>query len=140
MAGKIEKLAEYLHMKLAKHKDFDSFLDDLTPEERSICLYLKDLLQGNFPALSVTWAYGVPYFRGRKRICFFYPASLPYSGITEGVNLGLVKGYLLSNDQQLINMGQRKEVGYIQIRRPNQIPSETLLEILHEAILLDNTK
>ncbi len=138
MAKIIEKLGEYLHMKLAKHKDFDSFLDDLTPEERTICMYLKDLLQENFPELRVTWAYGVPYFNRKKRICFFYPASLPYSGITEGVNLGLVKGYLLSNDQQLIHMGQRKEVGYIQIQHPNQIPADTLLEILHEAILLDN--
>ncbi len=136
-AGKIEKLTEYLHMQLARHKDFDSFLDDLNPSERTICLFLKQLIQLNFPELTVTWGYGVPYFKGRKRIFFLYPASMPYSGIQEGVNLGFTRGYQLSNDHGLIQMGQRKEVGYICLTHLANISSEQLLEILHEAILLD---
>jgi hypothetical protein len=49
-------------MKLAKHKDFDSFCDDLLPVEKSICLRLRDLLQAYFPELKEKFAYGVPYY------------------------------------------------------------------------------
>lgn len=124
-------------MKLARHKNFDTFLEDLTSEEHNICLYLKDLIQGNFPELRVSWAYGVPYFIGKKRICFLYPASFPYSGILQGVNLGFTQGYQLSNTQDLLEMGNRKEVGYIKIQHPGAISNDVLLEFLHEAVLLD---
>jgi hypothetical protein len=124
-------------MKLARHKDFDSFLDDLTPEERTICLLLKNLIQDNFPELRVSWAYGVPYFSAKKRIFFLYPASFPYSGINQGVNLGFTRGYLLSNTQGLLDMGSRKEVGYLCIPFPGAIETDVILEFLHEAVLLD---
>jgi hypothetical protein len=124
-------------MKLARHKDFDSFLDDLNSDERNICLCLKGLIQEIFPELRVSWAYGVPYFSGKRRICFFYPASFPYSGIQRGVNLGLVRGYQLSNVQELLEMGDRKEVGYLHIQYPGAISTDIILEFLHEAVLLD---
>jgi hypothetical protein len=62
---------------------------------------------------------------------------MPFSGIQEGVNLGFTRGYQLSNDHGLIQMGQRKEVGYICLTNVSSVSSEQLLEILHEAILLD---
>ena len=124
-------------MKFAKHKNFDSFLDALSLEERAICLRIRDLIMQNFPELKETWSYGAPYFSGRTRICFLYPASLPYSGVKTGVNFGFVKGYLLSNVQGLIDMGDRKEVGYIPVLTEKDVNEALFLEILHEAVLLD---
>lgn len=124
-------------VKFAKHKNFDSFLDALSPEERAICLRIRDLIMQNFPELKETWAYGAPYFSGRTRICFLYPASLPYSGVKTGVNFGFAKAYLLSNVQELIVMGDRKEVGYIPVLTEKDVNEALFLEILHEAVLLD---
>ena len=126
-----------MRVKLAKHKDFESLLEAITPEERVICLRLRDLVLEHFPKLRETWAYGAPYYKGKSRICFFYPSSLPYSGISSGVNLGFAKGYRLSNVQGLLQMGERKEVAYLHLTHFSTVPEAVLLEILHEAVLLD---
>jgi len=132
-----EKLVESLSVKFAKHKDFDSFLEAIAPEEGAICLYLRDLILQNYPELRETWAYGAPYYRGKYRVCFLYPASLPYSGIEQGVNFGFNRAYLLSNAQGLLNFGYRKEVGYVPVKTLNDIQPDVFLEILHEAVMLD---
>ena len=124
-------------MKLAKHKDFDSFFEDLLPSEKSICLRLRELLLTHFPELNEKFGYGVPYYWLRSRVCFMYPASFPYSGIKEGVSLGFAHGHLLSNEQGLLDLGERKEVAYIRFLSEKEIREDVLLEILHEAVLLD---
>lgn len=124
-------------MKLAKHKDFDSFYEDLLLSEKSICLRLRELLLTNFPELREKFGYGVPYYWRHSRICFMYPASFPYSGMEAGMAFGFVRGHLLSNEQGLLDFGERKEVAYIRLLSEKDIREELLLEILHEAVLLD---
>lgn len=124
-------------MNLAKHKAFDSFFDALLPVEKSICLRLRELLLTNFPEMKEKFAYGVPYYWLFSRICFMYPASFPYSGIESGMAFGFARGHLLSNEQGLLDLGARKEVAYIRILSEKDIQEEPLLEILHEAVLLD---
>ena len=75
-------------MKLAKHKDFDSFLEAILPTEQAICVRLRGLVLGNFPELKEKFAYGAPFYHRNSRVCFLYPASLPYSGIPSGVAFG----------------------------------------------------
>lgn len=124
-------------MKLAKHKDFDSFYADLLPAEKSVCLRLRDLLTGHFPELREQFAYGVPYYWRYSRICFIYPASFPYSAMESGVAFGFARGRMLSNEQGLLDLGERKEVGYVRLFLEKDIQEEPLLELLHEAVLLD---
>ncbi|MBK7939960.1 MAG: DUF1801 domain-containing protein [Lewinellaceae bacterium] len=95
------------------------------------------MLQTNFPELKEKFGYGVPYYWRFSRICFLYPASFPYSGINSGVAFGFARGRLLSNDQGLLDLGGRKEVAYIRLLSEKDIREEPLLEILHEAVLLD---
>lgn len=124
-------------VKFATHKDFDSFLEALPPVEQIICLRLRMLILEHCPGLKETWAYGAPFYKGRRRICFLYPASLPYSGLKEGVNFGFNRANLLSNLHGLLDPGERKEVAYIRINTPKDIQENLLLEILQEAVLVD---
>lgn len=124
-------------MKLAKHKDFDSFCEDLLPAEKSVCLRLRDLLLTHFPELREKFGYGVPYYWRYSRICFIYPASFPYSGMETGIAFGFARGRLLSNEQGLLDLGERKEVGYVRLLSEKDVREEPLLELLHEAVLLD---
>jgi hypothetical protein len=57
--------------------------------------------------------------------------------MAEGVAFGFARGHLLSNEQGLLDLGERKEVAYVRILSEKDIQEEALLEILHEAILLD---
>ncbi|MBP6813080.1 MAG: DUF1801 domain-containing protein [Saprospiraceae bacterium] len=127
-----------MSVKFAKHRDFDSFLDALLPGEQAICLRIRNLILQNFPTLKETWAYGAPFYKGRKRVCFLYPSSLPYSGVKEGVNFGFNRGNLLSNEQGLLHLGERKEVAYIAVLAEKDVQEALFLEILHEAVILDN--
>ena len=124
-------------MYLAKYKDFESFFEDLLPAEKSVCERLRSLLLTNFPELREKFGYGVPYYWRFSRICFLYPASFPYSGMDSGVAFGFTRGHLLSNHQGLLDLGGRKEVAYVRLLSESAIREEPLLEILHEAVLLD---
>jgi hypothetical protein len=124
-------------MNLARYKDFDSFFEACLPAEQAVISRIRDLIQANFPELKEKFAYGVPYYWGRSRICFLYPASFPYSGLDAGVNLGFARGHLLSDAQGLLVMGDRKEVGYIKLGAGRDVREDVLLEILHEAVLVD---
>lgn len=124
-------------MKLNKFRDFDAFYDSLLPAEKGICLQLRQLIQENFPQLREKFGYGVPYYHQYSRICFMYPASFPYSGRQTGVALGFTRGHLLSNAQGLLDLGARKEVAYVLLLTQKDLAEEALLEILHEAVLLD---
>lgn len=124
-------------MNLYKFNDFDTFYDHLLPSEKSICTQLRNLIQEHFPELREKFGYGVPYYHQHSRVCFIYPASFPYSGQQQGVALGFTRGHLLSNEQGLLQMGTRKEVGYVPLLQEKDIREEALLEMLHEAVLVD---
>lgn len=124
-------------MKLARHQNFDSFLAAVTAPEHDICVYLRNLILDNFPEMKERFAYGAPYYHLNSRVCFLYPASLPYSGIDSGVSFGFNRGHLLSNEHGLLDMGKRKEVAYITLLQNADIQEQLFLEILHEAVLLD---
>ena len=124
-------------MKLAKHKDFDSFLEAILPTEQAICVRLRGLVLGNFPELKEKFAYGAPFYHRNSRICFLYPASLPSSGINIGVSFGFNRGHLISNEHGLLEMGDRKEVGYLKVQQESDIREDIFLEMLHEAVILD---
>jgi hypothetical protein len=122
-------------VKIAKHKDFDSFLGDLTAEEQAICLQIKAVLLENFPEMHETWAYGAPCYALKKRVC---SACLPCSGLKNGVKLGFSQGHRLSKQNGLLDMGGRKEVAYIYLSTLGDVLREETLEILHEAVISDN--
>lgn len=124
-------------MQLHKFRDFETFYHHLLPVEKGICQQLRLLILENFPHLREKFGYGVPYYHQHTRICFMYPASFPYSGQKEGVAFGFTHGHLLSNEQGLLEMGTRKEVAYFPLLSTKDIDENTLLEILHEAVLLD---
>ena len=124
-------------MNLHKFKDFETFFDNLLPAEKTVCLQLRGLILDNFPQLREQFGYGVPYYHQHSRICFMYPGSFPYSGHAEGVAFGFARGHLLSNEQGLLELGARKEVAYVYLPTAKKIHEEALLEILHEAVLLD---
>lgn len=122
---------------LYKFRDFDSFYEALLPSEKPVCLRLRALIVEYFPEWKEKFGYGVPYYHRRSRVCFMYPASFPYSGQAAGVAFGFARGHLLSNEQGLLEMGARKEVGYIHLLTEKDIRENELLEMLHEAALLD---
>jgi len=51
----LPKFIQFLCVKFAKHKNFDSFLGALPLLKQSICLKIRNLILGNFPEMRETW-------------------------------------------------------------------------------------
>ena len=114
----------------------EAFFYDLPSGEREMCLCLRDIILRTAPDFEELFSYGVPYYFRNRRVCCIWPASAK-AGPRRGVFLGLCHGNLLSNEQGIIEMGNRKQFGLIRYYDVREIKEEVILEILQEAILVD---
>lgn len=120
-------------MTFAKHDNFESFFAALLPEEQAVVTRLRTLILEHFPRWREKMSYGVPYYFGRRRICFIWPASVPPSGLAAGVCLGFAQGYRLADPCGLLDMGGRKEVGMIVFLHEKDVREGAVLELLEAA-------
>lgn len=118
-------------------KTFEEFFFDALPSEQKIIAQLRNIILEASPKIREKISYAAPFYFINQRICFIWPASLPMGGISEGVNLGLCKGYLLSDEDKILIRGNRKEVFYLNFKSLSDINEERVREIIHEAILTD---
>jgi hypothetical protein len=83
-------------------------------------------------------SFGVPYFYGKKGICIVWPASVKGGGIRNGVLLGFMYGYKLSDPDGYLTKGTNKKIYYKIFKSPEQIDELAISILLAEAIILDN--
>jgi hypothetical protein len=105
---------------------------------------LRAIVLGCDPRVQEKLSYGVPYFYHHRRICFIWPASLIPAGYNAKsigktkVTLGLCYGNQLSNEQGMLELGNRKQVATIGFSSPAEIKDPLIQEIILEAILVDD--
>ncbi|MCB0278315.1 MAG: DUF1801 domain-containing protein [Calditrichaeota bacterium] len=94
-----------------KFSSLDDFLNSLPADELQLVNYLRNMIKKTLPECNERLAYNVPYYYGRKRICFIWPASIPWGKVKmNGVNLGFCNGNLLYDPNQFLDKGNRKQV------------------------------
>ena len=114
----------------------EEFFFDLPKENREICERLRAIILSATPDFEEKFFYGVPYYFRHRPVTCIWPAGV-WGGPKRGVFIGFCRGNLLSNEQGIIEMGNRKRFGLIRYFDVKEIKEETLLEILHEAIMVD---
>ena len=117
--------------------DLDVFFHDLPRGEKEIALRLRELVLAAAPDFEEKFSYGVPYYFRHSRITCIWPASAP-GGPKRGVFISICRGHLMSNTQGLIEMGNRMQFGLIRYYDVKEIKAEPLMEILQEAIMVDD--
>lgn len=93
-----------------KFSSVGEFLDFLPEEELDILGPLRALIFECIPECEEKLAYNVPFYYRNTRICFLWPASIPWGGVKQGVRLGFSKGYLLKDEIGYLEKGSRKQV------------------------------
>lgn len=78
--------------------------------------------------------FGNPCYYRKSWICYLKPLK------NKKVELAFLRGNELSNHQGLLKSGGRKQVRSLEFSNLDEIPLDTLREILHEALVLDETK
>ncbi len=94
--------------------------------------YLHDLMMGQ-PGISCRISFKIPFYYRKSWICYIYPQK------KGGIEFVFTRGHELSNEQGILDARGRKEVAGIYLNSLDDIPEESLLEVIQEAILLDET-
>jgi uncharacterized protein YdhG (YjbR/CyaY superfamily) len=118
------------------YETVEEFLRDLPADERAMCEMLRRIVFSNIPDAVEKFSYGVPYYFRYSRIVCIWPHSV-WGGPKKGVFLGICRGHLLSNEQGLIEMGNRKEFGLIRFTDVKDLNETALSEIIQEAVMID---
>lgn len=116
-------------------KSISEFINSLTEKEKGMTITLRDIILEVNPSFEEKFAYGVPYYYIKKRVCFVWPTTIPRSGFKSGVILGFCNGVILKKKFDIISCGTCKVVGWIQYHNQKEIKPKIIKEILLEAIM-----
>lgn len=103
------------------------------PEVRELLIAAHHFLQENLPpfaACAIKWR--IPFYTLRRNFCYLnrHPDHITL-GFPHGYKLAPRPGILLGEDEKL------KQVRYLEIFNLEDLYSENVQQILHEAIILD---
>jgi hypothetical protein len=83
--------------------------------------------------LTPKMTYKLPFYYRKSWVCYLFPTK------KGAVELAFTRGNELSNNQGLLKIKGRKQVSSVDFYSLKDIPEDSLHEVLHEAILLDET-
>ena len=132
-------MAETIY-RIPKFRSMGEFWNWLPDDEREITDVLRQIVIENLPGDTVEkFAYNVPNYYGKRRICIIWPASVPRGGIKTGVLLGFFQGWRLKDVDNYLTHGTNKVIFYKIYRSVGQIDERALIKLLREAADLDST-
>lgn len=123
-------------------KTVEDFLEYLPENELKIVQQLRKIILGCMPEGKEKLAYNVPFYYQHKRVCYIWPASVPWGGIKETgkVVLGFCKGHKLMDETNVLSKEGRKEIATISYRSTKEIDTHLLRSYLYEALFIDEAE
>jgi hypothetical protein len=121
-----------------KFKSIGEFLDFIPEEEQILVESLRKIIFECIPDCEERLAYNVPYYYRHSRICYLWPASVPWGGVDAGVSIGFCRGNLLPDETGYLEKGNRKEVYTKTFTSQKQIDRDLLKSFLYEAKEIDD--
>ncbi len=109
-----------------------AFVLDFEGEQADLIQLLHDMMIG-FPNIEPKIRYKIPFYYRKSWICYINPLK------AGGVEFAFTRGRELSNEQGLLTANGRKQVMGIKLFSLQDLPVPALLQLIEEAILLDET-
>jgi hypothetical protein len=130
-----------LRMQNVSFKSVDEFLDFLPEDELKITEHLRSIIFNCIPDVTEKLSYNVPFYKRHKNICFIWPASIVWGNKInrQGVRFGFTHGYLLKDEINFLDKGNRKQVYWKDFSNLKEINSPLLKSYLFDSILIDDT-
>ena len=101
-------------------------------ELRPILKKLRFLIVSAAPQITEKLVYSIPFFYGKKRIFYLNP-------LKDAVDLGFCDGFLMG-ENQLLEKKNRTQIRTIRFTKIADINDESIIPLIHEAILIDRLK
>ena len=115
--------------------EFRAFLPE---EERVLADVLRGIVLDVLPAsCHEKLTYNVPFFYGKRRICFVWPAAVPWGGFTQGVMLGFCHGPRISDPGEYLSHGTNKQLYYTIFNSATAIDEKKVTALLRAAVQVD---
>jgi hypothetical protein len=126
-------------MQQVSFRNVDEFLDFLPEDELKIVELLRKIIFSCLPEATEKLAYNVPYYKHHKNFCFIWPASVLWGTkkTYEGVRLGFTNGYLMQDEMQYLDKGNRKQVYWKDYKQITDINIDIVKSYIFEAIAID---
>jgi hypothetical protein len=126
-------------MQNVSFKTIDEFLEYLPEDELAIVQFLREMILDSIPEAKEKLTYNVPYYSGKKRICFVWPGAVFWGSkrTYEGVRLGFVHGHLMHDDIDYLEKEGRKSVYYKTFTSVDEIDKDILSAYLMDAVMID---
>ena len=109
----------------------EQFIYQREGQQREIMVFLHKLLSDL--GLQSKIRYRIPFYDRLSWICYLNPIK------NSGVELAFIRGNELSNNHEILNFKERKQVAGISIYNLRELDLNKLRETIHEAILLDES-
>jgi hypothetical protein len=130
--------------KKMQNVSFDSveeFLEFLPEDELKIAELLRKIIFSCIPDCIEKLSYNVPFYKRHSGICFIWPSSVNWGGMKQrGVRLGFMKGYLMLDEINYLDKGDRKQVYWRDFYTIKDIDIELLKAYIFEAAFIDQDK
>lgn len=114
-------------------KTLEEFLDYLPEEELEIVLHLRKIILECMMDCKEKLTYNVPFYYRHSRICYIWPASVPWAKVAKGVAIGFCKGGSFLDETFETAQFSSKQI-FTSIK---EIDISFLKQKIHEAILID---
>lgn len=126
-------------MQNVSFKTIDEFLEYLPEDELVIVKALREMILDSIPEAKEKLTYNVPYYSGKKKICFVWPGSVFWGSkrAYEGVRLGFVHGHLMHDDIGYLEKEGRKQVYYKTFSHIDEIEEDILQAYIMDAVMID---
>jgi hypothetical protein len=126
-------------MQNVKFKSLDDFFEHLPNDELKIVEILRKQVFECIPDVQEKLSFQVPFYYGRKSICFIWPGSVWWGSKQTifGVQFGFTRGHRLTNIDNHFEIGSRKQLITKTYTSPREIDLPLLSAFLYEAALLD---
>jgi len=116
-----------------------AMLDFLPDDERALTEQLRELIISEAPDLKERLSFNVPFYKGRRDVCFIWPASVLWGRTKtyEGVRFGLSYGSLVPGCEPYLQRGDRKQVCWRDLHRLTSTDERMIRTVLRAGFAVD---
>jgi hypothetical protein len=120
-------------------RSVEEFLDYLPEDELKIVERLRKIIFDCVPGVTEKLSYNVPFFKMNKGMFFIWPSAVLWGKTKtyDGVRFGFQQGFLLTDEKNYLDKGDRKQVYYKDFLSIKDIDTELLSTYIFEALLVD---
>ena len=127
-------------MQNVSFNNVDEFLEFLPEDELKLVKFLRRIIFDCVPGVTEKLSYNVPFYKKNKSIFFIWPASVLWGKKQsyKGVRFGFQQGYLLNDEINYLDRGDRKQVYWRDFTNIKDIDIDLLKAYIFEAEIIDD--